>query len=316
VLLLGASGTRFEAISWDEGLARLHSAEPDWLFFAGINESRLPPIANALGVPVEAVQRLFRSASPGFDTLEKFSTFFVRHPLPMKPGDRLRRTPILLVGTAENVVVLCRDHTDLDEKVELRLAEIDVNTTPIVRATLALVGEILRAYVDVLESMEIALTNLEIAQSQLGDEAFLKRTFELRADILSVRGSLKYLKSVIRDLSNGKIIITGADTADRELFSFLADDASDLYGDIEDLRDSLQALVDLRLNVSSFQMNRVMRLLALLTALALIPATAGGLLGMNLTDAPWPATLLQVAFGVAIGMTLSLYIYAIKGWLR
>ena len=103
---------------------------------------------------------------------------------------------------------------------------------------------------------------------------------------------------------------------ERAPFGFLADDAGDLYGDIDDLRESLQALVDLRLNVSSFQMNRVMRLLALLTALALIPATAGGLLGMNLTDAPWPGTLLQVAFGVAFGMILSLYIFAIKGWLR
>ena len=38
------------------------------------------------------------------------------------------------------------------------------------------------------------------------------------------------------------------------------------------LSDSVLGLVDLRLNVSSFQMNRVMRLLALLTALALMPA--------------------------------------------
>jgi Mg2+ and Co2+ transporter CorA len=59
-----------------------------------------------------------------------------------------------------------------------------------------------------------------------------------------------------------------------------------------------------------------MRLLALFTALALIPATIGGLLGMNITDAPWPGTLAQIAFGVGVGMTLSLYIFAIKGWLR
>ncbi|MGB5584569.1 MAG: CorA family divalent cation transporter, partial [Gammaproteobacteria bacterium] len=232
------------------------------------------------------------------------------------PGDRLKRTPILLVGTADNVVVLSLDQTDLDQKVEQRLAKIDVHTSRIVRATLALVGEILSAYADVLENMDVSQTTLEITQTNLSDEAFLVKTFELRADILAARGSLKYLKSVIRDLSTGKIIVAGATAADRELFSFLADDAGDLYEDIEDIRESLQALVDLRLNVSSFQMNRVMRLLALLTALALIPATAGGLLGMNLSDAPWPATLLQVAFGVAVGMTLSLYIYAIKGWLR
>jgi Mg2+ and Co2+ transporter CorA len=63
-----------------------------------------------------------------------------------------------------------------------------------------------------------------------------------------------------------------------ELFRFLTVDVNDLYDDIDDLRECLQGLFDLRLNVSSFQMNRVMRLLALL------PATVGGLLGMNITD--------------------------------
>lgn len=316
VLSLGAAGTGFETISWEEGLARIRSEKPDWLFLSGVNEASLAPIADALGVPVKAVQQLFKSTSPGFDTLERFSTFFVRHPLPMKPGDRLRRTPILLVGTTENVVVLSREHTDLDHQVQQRLATIDDEISHIGRATLALMGEILDAYVTVLESLEMSLNNLEAKQSALSDDAFLATTFELRADILAVRGSLKSLKSVLRDLSSGKIVMPGSGMPERAPFGFLADDAGDLYGDIDDLRESLQALVDLRLNVSSFQMNRVMRLLALLTALALIPATAGGLLGMNLTDAPWPGTLLQVAFGVAFGMILSLYIFAIKGWLR
>jgi Mg2+ and Co2+ transporter CorA len=68
--------------------------------------------------------------------------------------------------------------------------------------------------------------------------------------------------------------------------------------------------------VSSFQMNKVMRLLALLTTLALIPSVAGGLLGMNLAGSPWPVTLSQIAFGMAASMALSLYVFAIKGWLR
>lgn len=87
VLSLGTSGTRFEANSWDEGLARIRSAESDWLFFSGVNEARLAPIADAMSVPVKAVQRLFKSASPGFDSLERFSTFFVRYPLRTKPSD-------------------------------------------------------------------------------------------------------------------------------------------------------------------------------------------------------------------------------------
>ena len=316
VLLLEPSGKQFAVISWEHGLNRIRNGEPDWLFISGLDESRLASITEAMGVPVSVVQGLFRSTSPGFDTLDHFSTFFVRYPKPMLAGERLIRTPILLVGTSDNVVVLSRDHTDLDEKVQIRLASIDTTTPKMVRATLALVSEIMSAYTQVSQSIEVTLTDLEMAQSKLSDEVFLARTFSLRADILKARASLKHLKSVIRDLFSGKVIIAGASPSDREPFRFLADDASDLYDDIDELRESLQGLVDLRLNVSSFQMNRVMRLLALLTALALLPATVGGLLGMNITDAPWPGTLAQIAFGVGVGMTLSLYIFAIKGWLR
>ena len=316
VRALRASGQGLEELTWQAGLERIENAEPDWLFISGVTEDRLSPIASALGVPEKAVLGLFQSSVPRFDRLEQFSTLFVRYPLAIAADGSLRRTPVLLIGTAENVVVLCREHTDLERRVENRLAGLDAAMPRMVRATVALIGEIVRAYTAVIEHLESSLITLESQQVALSDEAFLAATFRLRADILRVRSALKHLKSVVRDLSQGNLLLAGSAAGDRELFRFLADDTADLYDGIEDLRDSLQALVDLRLNVASFQMNRVMRLLALLTALALIPATAGGLLGMNLTDTPWPATLAQVAFGIAAGMAMSLYVFAIKGWLR
>ena len=309
---LGVSGIQFEDINWQDGLNRIRNDKPDWLFFSGVSEVQLPAVAEAMQVPIKAVQGLFKSSVPRFDRLERFTTLFVRYPLPIKTGVSLRRTPVLLVGTAENVVVLCREITDLEQRVEARLHKLDEKTPRMTRAMFALISEIVRAYTDVIELLELTLGRIEADQPTLGDVAFLSRTFELRADILKVRSSLKHLKNTIRDLCDGKISIAGISSTDRELFQYLADDTSDLFEDIEDLRESLQSLVDLRLNVSSFQMNRVMRLLALLTALALIPATIGGLLGMNVSDAPWSVSLSQVAFGMA----LSLYLFAIKGWLR
>lgn len=101
------------------------------------------------------------------------------------------------------------------------------------------------------KSIELTLKNLDMAQSRLGDKAFLARTFSLRADILKVGASLKYLKSLIRHLSSGKIIIANSSPSDREPFRHLADDVNDKYDNIDDLRESLQGLDDLRLNVSS-----------------------------------------------------------------
>ena len=63
-------------------------------------------------------------------------------------------------------------------------------------------------------------------------------------------------------------------------------------------------------------MNRFMRVLAIVSVLGLIPAIAGGLLGMNLSDSPWAVTLGEVAFVTFVLMVGVLYAFMAKGWLR
>jgi Mg2+ and Co2+ transporter CorA len=74
--------------------------------------------------------------------------------------------------------------------------------------------------------------------------------------------------------------------------------------------------LDLHLNVKSFQMNQFMRFLAVVSFLGLIPSIAGGLLGMNVEGSPWSITLPQVAFIVSLAIAFSLYLFAVRGWLR
>jgi Mg2+ and Co2+ transporter CorA len=75
-------------------------------------------------------------------------------------------------------------------------------------------------------------------------------------------------------------------------------------------------MVDFYLNTTSFSMNRVMKILAVLTALTMVPAIVGGLLGMNLIDNPWPATLLQMVTIVGLVMVLTAWVYFNLGWLK
>jgi len=70
-------------------------------------------------------------------------------------------------------------------------------------------------------------------------------------------------------------------------------------------------VIDLHLNVVSFEMNRVMRVLAVIGALGLIPAIVGGLIAP-----PSMLALPQVIFLVFFGMVIGLYFFLIKGWLR
>jgi Mg2+ and Co2+ transporter CorA len=68
--------------------------------------------------------------------------------------------------------------------------------------------------------------------------------------------------------------------------------------------------------VKSFEMNKILKLLAIVTFLGLIPSIVGGMLGMNLAGNPWPVTLGQVAFCVGMAGATALYVFAMKGWLR
>ncbi len=108
----------------------------------------------------------------------------------------------------------------------------------------------------------------------------------------------------------------GATGNQRELVGGLFEDAGDLYETVDNIREGLLSPIDLHLNIVSYEMNRVMRILAVVSVLGLIPAVIGGLLGMNLIDNPWRFTLPQVAFGVCLGMVFTLYLFLVKGWLR
>ncbi len=70
------------------------------------------------------------------------------------------------------------------------------------------------------------------------------------------------------------------------------------------------------MNTNMYSMTRVMRVLAVLTCLALIPSTIGGLLGENLIDAPFNITMPEVGL-ITIGlMLIALYSFYKMGWLR
>lgn len=89
-----------------------------------------------------------------------------------------------------------------------------------------------------------------------------------------------------------------------------------LYATVDQLKEDLKSLIELHINLKSFEMNRFLKLLAVVTFLGLIPSVVGGLLGMNILGQPWPVTLGQIAFAVAMAMATAVYVFAVKGWLR
>ena len=59
-----------------------------------------------------------------------------------------------------------------------------------------------------------------------------------------------------------------------------------------------------------------MMLLAVISCLGLIPAVVGGLLGENLVHQPYNVTIGEVFFLVLALMSLALYAFYRRGWLK
>lgn len=89
-----------------------------------------------------------------------------------------------------------------------------------------------------------------------------------------------------------------------------------LYETVNKSKEEVKTLIELNINFKSFEMNAFLKLLAIVSFLGLIPSIVGGLLGMNVAGNPWPITLGQVTFGVAMGMATALYVFAVRGWLK
>jgi Mg2+ and Co2+ transporter CorA len=163
---------------------------------------------------------------------------------------------------------------------------------------------------------EEEIRRLEEVRVNEGGAEFLNHAFRLQREIAAAAADVWRVKVIVRKLADGKVPLPGVDAKNEPFLDNLLTEFDGLYEQFGDLKESLKSLMELHMNVTSFEMNKFMKLLAIVGFLGLIPSVAGGLLGMNVEGNPWSVTLGQVAFGIAMGMAISLYVFAIKGWLR
>lgn len=146
-------------------------------------------------------------------------------------------------------------------------------------------------------------------------EDFLRGTFRLRREISAAVLDLRRLKGLVRALADGRTKLHGVNLKGEPYVDDMAQDTESLYATVDQIKDDLQSLIELHINLKSFEMNRFLKFLAVVSFCGLIPSVVGGLLGMNILGQPWPVTLGQIAFGVTMVMAAAVYVFAVKGWL-
>jgi len=144
--------------------------------------------------------------------------------------------------------------------------------------------------------------------------SFLPATFKIKKESVKIHSWLLHTRDVLNSIVTGKVVLHGMEDGSR--FSVLLERASYLYDISDDTTENVSSLTDYYFDATSFQMNQVMKLIAVLTALAIIPTVVGGLLGANLIGSPWPISLAQMVTVVGIVMVATAWVFYRLGWFK
>jgi hypothetical protein len=287
-----------------------------WCHAGRIYGSQLDELATAVGTAPAVLRSCLSDASyPRVEKIGPITGFFLR--IPRHSGMDIERSGLLVLPVGRSLLTLSRQPTDLQEWTTQVLPSFEVpgaDFTP--RMLLGILRASVSGNTDAVGYLEGQVRALEDTMVPDSRADFFERTFRLRKQISAIRSDLWRLKGLLVTLIQGRAGPDAFKNVEADFLRALADEADYLHETVENLREALVSIIELHLNVASFEMNKVMRILAVASVLGLVPAVIGGLFGMNIEGNPWPLTLPQVTFAVSIGMLLCLYVFFAKGWLR
>jgi Mg2+ and Co2+ transporter CorA len=144
---------------------------------------------------------------------------------------------------------------------------------------------------------------------------FLETSFYLKKEIQKIHFNLLHFRQMLGTIRTRKVLPVSQDEY-HSLFGILFDESVFLSEASNNIRDNLISLIDLHINTMSTGLNRIMKILAVITSIGLIPSIINGLFGENITGSPFPIRLSEVFFLELSIMLLAVYAFYRWDWLR
>ena len=302
--------------SWDDFLRWVQAREPGWYNADNVGPAEARQVAAATGLDMAYIESHLQGSSyPHYERQGDCGVLFLWLPA-AGPAPAAERQGLLLLATKTSLLTLSRRSRELPLWTASSPAK-ELEQLPLPsRVTCVLLQTVLHRQEELVGHCERELSGLEEIPVHESRPAFFERAFRLKKEVSAAQSDLWRLRGLLSDFAQGRAQLPSGSAAETEFFRRLADQAEYLYETATNFREGLLSIIDLHLNVNSFEMNRVMRVLAVASVIGLIPGVVGGLFGMNLAGNPWPMTLPQVASAVGFSMIVCLYFFFVKGWLR
>lgn len=300
--------TAMRVASWDQAMEWLARPDDRWFDVTDARRRELEVAAGRLGLPPDLLRAVLDSRSGGrFVSWDGGVAISFWLPTGISGGfPEIRREQVVVFLPKAGILTATLSPFELPGSLVPSTGE-NPDGRPILQ-------KLLEFGLDLHERsfsrLDHELRVLEQTRLTAGNAEFFANVFRLR------RG----LSAAVADVGRYATLVQGVAERgkgfSRPDVSKITADLDELSGHFNELKENVQSLMDVHLNVKSYQMNRFMRFLAVVSFLGLIPSVAGGLLGMNVEGSPWTITLPQVAFIVTVAIAFSLYLFAVRGWLR
>lgn len=312
--------------TWDEVLRWARAPGAEWWHVGNPRREELAELGRAIDVPAGFLENhLLQTSYPHLVRARKWTGVFLwlggAGGAKVASSGGRERHGVLFLFSERGVLSLARRGTRVVEEIAASAGGVAERTEEDagegefrVRVLRTVLSAVVRQNETLVGRLEEELRALEEVPVRESSPAFFERTFRVKKELSAAQADLWRFKGVLADAAAGRVVRVNEEAA--EELRRLTTEAEYLYETAVNVRDEVLSVLELHLNVVSFDMNRVMRVLAVVSVLGLIPAVIGGLFGMNLVDNPWPFTLPQVAFAVCFGMVLCIYLFFVKGWLR
>jgi Mg2+ and Co2+ transporter CorA len=307
-------------LDWRQLEEHLGTPDPEWIHISNFSDRALQQLGAILRLPVHHLRlQQLDDLWPHVGRIERAVIVFVQsgeiqYPKRTREFYTIARRGAIIILLGPKVVSISPHGMDPFPRVEQTLAQATDTAPPFrLRVVEGLLDATLRDYRQLLSDVDLEVSAIgRMPRSRLPKD-FLARAYELQKSISRLHSNMIHFRELMGRFVSGRVVVDDVTEADKAQLEGLSDEATYLADLATESGESLQTVIDVYVNQSSFETNRILKILAVITAVALIPATIGGLLGI---DGPYDFVLWQILLIVTLGMVFVTYCFLKLGWLR
>lgn len=303
--------------------------EPLWIHFQGVKSVDLEFIEKATSIPMHLLEsKLIRATFPRIDYIKSLPSIFlwdskakaVDHQKESAHIDidtfNIGENGFLIVYQDKSIITMSTGKCDLFDRISSHKLPLEEEAF---RASIlsAILKQKIEDYGEIVRSIEGKTIRFEELPVNKTSPKFLEETFYIKKELQKTISNLWHFRRVVHHIVDNKNLFFPELSEDQShMLDSLYAESDYLYETSQNTRDSLISLIELHINTVSYDMNRVMKVIAVITCVAIIPTIIGELLGVNLTDSPYPLKITEVFFLLVFFMLMGVYIFYKINWLK